>query len=134
VRIIDVVGSIDSQYATYDSKGNIVNDPWPTPFASCGFDLDAVGVINERSSTGLSAISGTSVGVYPNPVRVGEQVHIVLSNENTNVKLTGLNGQQISSSTSNGHIVINTSRLSAGVYFISIESISGRDIFKLIVQ
>ncbi len=48
VRVIDVVGTIDSQYATHDSKGNIVNDPWPTPFASCGFDLDAVGVINAK--------------------------------------------------------------------------------------
>lgn len=46
IRIIDVVGSIDPQYATYDSKGNIVNDPFPTPFASSGFDFDGIGVIN----------------------------------------------------------------------------------------
>jgi hypothetical protein len=55
VKIIDVVGSIDSEYATYDSLGNIVNDPWKTDFSSSddpnftstgGFDLDAVGVIN----------------------------------------------------------------------------------------
>jgi hypothetical protein len=46
VRIVDVVGSIDPAYATYDSLGNIVNDPWPTAFASGGFDLDAVGVIH----------------------------------------------------------------------------------------
>lgn len=45
VRIIDVVGNIDNTYATYDSQGNKVNDPWPTPFHSCGFDLDAVGII-----------------------------------------------------------------------------------------
>jgi hypothetical protein len=25
----------------------MINDPWPTPFASSGFDLDAVGVINQ---------------------------------------------------------------------------------------
>ncbi len=46
VRIVDVVGSIDSLFATHDEFGNIVNDPWPTPSASSGFDLDAVGVIN----------------------------------------------------------------------------------------
>jgi hypothetical protein len=46
VRVVDVVGSIDPLYATYDSLGNKVNDPWPTTFASSGFDLDAVGVIN----------------------------------------------------------------------------------------
>ncbi len=46
VRIMDVVGSIDPQYASYDSEGNIVNDPWSTPFHSGGFDLEAVGLIN----------------------------------------------------------------------------------------
>lgn len=46
VRIRDVIGSIDPQFATYDSQGNIINDPFPTPFESGGFDLDAVGIIN----------------------------------------------------------------------------------------
>ena len=47
VRIVDVVGCIDPEYATYDCQGNPVNDPWPTPFASGGMDLDAVGVIHD---------------------------------------------------------------------------------------
>ena len=46
VRIVDVVGSIDPLYRTLDSLGNPVNDPWPTNFATGGFDLDAVGVLN----------------------------------------------------------------------------------------
>lgn len=46
VRIVDVVGSIDSRYGTRDSLGNLINDPWPTAFQSGGFDLDAVGVLN----------------------------------------------------------------------------------------
>ena len=47
VRIVDVVGCIDPEYATYDCQGHPVNDPWPTPFASSGYDLDAVGVIHD---------------------------------------------------------------------------------------
>ena len=47
VRIVDVIGNIDPEYCTYDSQGHIVNDPWPTPFNSSGFDLDAVGVIHD---------------------------------------------------------------------------------------
>ena len=47
VRIVDVIGNIDPEYATYDCQGNPINDPWPTPFASCGMDLDAVGVIHD---------------------------------------------------------------------------------------
>ncbi len=46
VRIIDVVGSIDPAFGTRDSLGNLINDPFPTPFNSGGFDLDAVGVIH----------------------------------------------------------------------------------------
>lgn len=46
VRIVDVVGSVDPAYATFDSQGHMVNDPFPTPFPSGGFDLEAVGIIN----------------------------------------------------------------------------------------
>jgi hypothetical protein len=46
VKITDVVGSINPAFATRDSMGNIINDPWPTPFPSSGFDLDAVAILN----------------------------------------------------------------------------------------
>ena len=49
VRIVDVVGCIQDEYAEYDSLGNKINDPWPTPFPTGGFDLDAVGVIHEKT-------------------------------------------------------------------------------------
>ena len=47
IKIIDVVGSINNNYCNYDQYFNKINDPFPTPFPSSGFDLDAVGVINE---------------------------------------------------------------------------------------
>ena len=52
VRLIDVVGSIDSVWGSRDSKGRLINDPWPSPFPSSGFDLDAVGVIHNTLSVG----------------------------------------------------------------------------------
>lgn len=57
VRIIDVVGTLNPAYASLDSLGNIVNDPWPTTFNTGGFDLDAVGVRHVASSpkTGYAA-------------------------------------------------------------------------------
>lgn len=67
VRLIDVVGSMDDAFASYDSKGNKINDPFPTPFPQCGFDLDAVGVINSAEKTGLSDVSNTPFSIYPNP-------------------------------------------------------------------
>lgn len=50
VRVVDVVGSVDPLFGSTDSLGNLVNDPFPTPFTTPqkigGFDLDAVGVIH----------------------------------------------------------------------------------------
>jgi hypothetical protein len=57
------VGCIQPAYATHDSNGNIVNDPWPTPFNTCGFDLDAVGVLHFTSSS-----QDEPVFLFPNPV------------------------------------------------------------------
>lgn len=51
VRIVDVVGTLLSEYARYDSQGNIINDPWTTDFSTGGFDLDAVGVIHQKTLT-----------------------------------------------------------------------------------
>lgn len=58
VRVIDVVGTIDPAYACYDSRGNIINDPYSTPFASGGFDLDGVGVINAVPEPGSLLVLG----------------------------------------------------------------------------
>ncbi len=44
VRVVDVVGSIDPALASRDALGRVINDPWPTPFATGGFDLDGVAV------------------------------------------------------------------------------------------
>ncbi len=37
-----------TEWSSIDSLGNKINDPWPTPFDTGGFDLDAVGVIHQR--------------------------------------------------------------------------------------
>lgn len=68
VRIVSVTGSIDEAYADYDSEGSIINDPWPTLFESSGFDLDAVGVINNSSNGTLDLKNIEIVNIYPNPV------------------------------------------------------------------
>ncbi len=63
IKIIDVVGCIQPVYATYDSEGTIVNDPWPTPYNTSGFDLDAVGVLHFEFSK-----DDEVVFLFPNPV------------------------------------------------------------------
>lgn len=58
VRIVDVVGSLNDAYASRDALGNKINDPWSTPFASSGFDLDAVGVIHSVPEPATFAVLG----------------------------------------------------------------------------
>ena len=50
VRCVDVIGSVDSALGSYDSQGNLINDPYPTPYASSGFDLDAVAYVKDYSA------------------------------------------------------------------------------------
>jgi len=66
VRLIDVGGSVNPVYASYDFTGNIINDPFPSPFESCGFDLDAVGVIN-NTQTGVISYNAARLKVFPDP-------------------------------------------------------------------
>jgi hypothetical protein len=72
VRILDVVGSVDPLYASHDSLGNIVNDPWPTAFASGGFDLDGVGVIHQLPEPSAWALF--SIGLLA-VIRLAPTVH-----------------------------------------------------------
>ena len=65
IRLVDVVGSIDPRYGTYDSEGNIINDPFPTPFHSCGFDLDAVGVIHYQTIHTITASAAENGTITP---------------------------------------------------------------------
>lgn len=69
VKVIDVIGAINPQFGTRDSRGVIINDPYPTNYSTGGFDLDAVGVINQKQTTGNQALEVENIYVYPNPVR-----------------------------------------------------------------
>lgn len=73
VRVTDVVGSIQDAYASRDGYNNKVNDPWPTPFPSSGFDLDAIGVIHS-GATGVPAYSRDPQQHHSLVVRRGDPI------------------------------------------------------------
>lgn len=68
IKITDVVGNIVDPYATFDSRSNRINDPWPTPFNTGGFDLDAVGVINGIPNSMPDLPSTSGINIFPDPV------------------------------------------------------------------
>jgi hypothetical protein len=66
VRIVDVVGAINPEFGTLDNVGNLINDLFPTPFFSGGFDLDAVGVIHQGELM-LPDHQFSNVQIFPVP-------------------------------------------------------------------
>lgn len=133
VRIIDVVGSINPLFGTYDSQNNAINDPFPTPFPSGGFDLDAIGVIYfSTTSTSIEEQLETQFNIYPNPFN---DVLTIQNNENLTItyQITDVYGKVIvSETTTTSNIKLQTSNLKSGVYFLSITKGNERFTKKLI--
>jgi hypothetical protein len=126
VKIIDVVGSINPTYATYDKNNNKVNDPWPTPYPSCGFDLDAVGVINQQTN-GVSQYSNINaqIVVYPNPAKeiINVQINQLDNSIIKTIEILDLTGKCVHSQIiTSSNCQINTSYFNAGFYFLTIKS------------
>jgi hypothetical protein len=63
VRLIDVIGD----GTALDTSGDVIYDPHPTS-GSAGFDLDAVGVINQvPEPTGIAALAVSALAVMARP-------------------------------------------------------------------
>ncbi len=127
IRLIDVIGTIDPEYATYDSEGHIVNDPFPTPFWSSGFDLDAVGVIHDLAHFDVPEYQSEVVTLYPNPVK--DRLTVKAENLQS-VEVYNLVGQQVVTSSAS---VIDFSDLNEGVYFVRVTA-DGKTITKRVVK
>lgn len=130
VKVIDVVGSINPLYATFDSFNNPINDSYPTPFNSGGFDLQAVGIINEKVLKTETFTSEQFV-IYPNPVN---DVFFTNFKQNVAIKIydnTARLVKKIESETLNG---INVSDLPSGLYFVHFKYEESQIIKQLIIQ
>lgn len=115
IRIIDVVGSIDHAYASFDSYGNAVNDPFPTGFESGGFDLDGIAVIHENFD--FAGIAEKEIiQIYPNP----SQGQIWVKGVTGEVTIYNSAGQLILSKYIDGNEQIDLSEFGSGLYFINI--------------
>lgn len=127
VRIIDVIGNINPEYATYDSEGHPVNDPWPTGFESCGFDLDAIGVIHDLAHNEVPENENETVAVYPNPVK--DRLTVKAENLQS-VEVYDLMGQRVLTTTTS---TIDMGSLYQGIYFVRITA-DGKTVTKRIVK
>ena len=120
IKIIDVVGSIQNQYCTRDINNHKINDPWPTPYPSSGFDLDAVGVIYNQTQVGINEYSFPIASIYPNPVV--NEIHVITNTTTAfNICVINIVGDVIKKENNlMGNAAINLNDLKAGVYFFTI--------------
>lgn len=118
VKIIDVVGCIQAAYCSRDMNGHIINDPWPTNFGSGGFDLDAVGVIHQKT-VGLNELELQHVTMYPNPAK--EVLYVSLSEVNYSLSVTNIVGETVFQSQRNMNTTaIKLDEFNQGIYIITI--------------
>jgi len=114
VRIIDVVGLVNSSYTTYDSQGHKINDPWPTQFYTGGFDLDAVGVMHEASQA-ISENPKKIVALYPNPFQ--NQLYVTIPEGNKVIfHLVNLFGEIVVNASFVSSALIDLTSLNQGIY------------------
>jgi len=119
IRVVDVVGSINDQYCTFDIQGNKVNDPWPTPFETGGFDLDAVGVIHNTSNTSVKDNSALfNVTIAPNPCTD----FVTIRGDVKQIRIVDILGRVLINRTASGSKKIDLSGLPKGLLFIEVES------------
>lgn len=132
IRIVDVIGSITDDFSTFDSMENKVNDPWPTPFPSGGFDLDAVGVIHNEENTGVSDQSTTApLQVFPNPAN--NSIHILTEASPEKIIITDMHGNVLKTvSHPERNFNLDISSLPRGLLFIRYNSINITHSVKLI--
>ena len=94
VRLVDIPGSGDF----LDSKGNPIFDPFPQSPGGGGFDLDAVGVINEAAEREI-LIGGNGrdslIGGAGNDLLKGRNGQDTLSGLGGNDEIIGSNGRDI---------------------------------------
>ncbi|MGB0933297.1 MAG: T9SS type A sorting domain-containing protein [Lishizhenia sp.] len=109
VKIIDAVGSIGDS-ARYDALGNKINDPYPTPYESGGFDLDGVGVIHQ--TVGISEEKKPEIYFYPNPAKE----FIQFNQKVEAVEIFNSVGRSVYSSKEGELVLLN---LPKGIYFVS---------------
>lgn len=129
IKIQDVIGDISSDITTLDANGNTINDPYPTPFPSSGFDLDALAIIG--SVNNINEIEDLSFDFYPNPCKD----RLVVQSKATdivNMSIVTLEGKMMMQQSFVGNTILDTSDLPKGLYLVKVTSSDGVSVKKLI--
>jgi hypothetical protein len=141
IRIVDVVGSIDSTIGSKDAKGRMINDPYPTDFQNNGFytggfDLESVGLINYEGEIFLGANElseqKSRVRIYPNPAISDITITVEKQSE---IQIHDVNGKLWFSQRINfGSNSLDLNDLPRGLYSVSVLNEKEHFVSKLVLQ
>ena len=121
VRLVDVTGTVDSNFAIVDTAGNKIVDPYPTPFATGGFDLDAVGVINATAAVGLSEYT-LRVNVYPNPAT--DLIRIQGVSNTSSYHIVDISGKIVMTGVLDPNGILDVQDIRSGLYVLIVNNAS----------
>lgn len=124
IKITDVVGSINDTFCVRDHNQHKINEPYPTPFPSGGFDLDALGIIHQKYPTSLDENNVEhKVTIYPNP---GNGIfYFRQTDQIVSYSVYSISGALVIAGNTHASNEINLSSSKDGIYFISILHING---------
>lgn len=111
VRVIDAIGAVSGNHVTSDQFGTSINDPFPTPFESGGFDLEAIGIIN--GTLGLNDLQVLNIDAFPNPAT--DQIQITLAGE-AHLKLYSQDGRLLLELSHLNSSIISLNEFGSGIY------------------
>ena len=131
VKIIDVVGVISGPYANYDQHQHAVNDPYPTPFSSSGFDLDAIGVMHQQELGLIDNNDSHQLIIYPNPA---EDEIFVFTKINKEIKEINLYSTTGCCLIKTDQSKLDFSKFKSGLYIINVSFKSGLIITKKVFK
>lgn len=119
VRIVDVIGTLDSTYASFDSEGRIINEAYTTAYPSGGFDLNAIGVIYNNAPIGIKPLWAENFQFYPNPVQ--ELLYLKAGDHHVyTYYLLDITGRIMQQGEMKGHATLDIHSLNTGLYLLRI--------------
>jgi len=123
LKIIDVVGSLNPNLSSYDQNNRAINDPYPTAFASGGFDLDALAILKPNTiGMRIGQLSDSNLAFYPNPC--SSILHS--SAQIAQAELYNAQGQRFSLSLISNGQALDLSAVEPGIYWLKVVFSNGQ--------
>ncbi len=115
IKITDAIGTINQTWACRDSNNAPINDPYPTPFPTSGFDLDALALLKPPAPMSITNQGLHSFQVFPVPFT--DQLQIQATSIES-IKIVNSLGQLMYFQ--HQAEKINTSNWPQGIYYIQL--------------